>query len=143
VSNLSTYVAGALAAVLVMDHVATIGNFRPAFELPEAAGEFAEPSIRINRGLKGDRWAPVRTQRDSRPVNAPLEVVDFPTGSTGGQRSVASPGYPMGNVTAVVKREMPTRDEQSGKRVLPLGCESAFGRLAAPPLAHVLGRCII
>jgi hypothetical protein len=83
---------------------------------------------------------PAGVQRDSRPANAPLEVVDVPTGSTGRQRP--APGYPMSNVTAVMKREAPLRDRLD-KRALPLGCESAFGRLAAPALAQVPGRCII
>ena len=143
VSNLSTYVAGALAAVLVMDHAPTVGTLRPPLELFTPPGEIAEPAISVNRSRKGDSWAPARMQRDSRPANAPLEVVDLPTGSTGAQRSVPAPASPLNNVTAVMKREAPARDQPPGKQALPLGCESAFGRLAAPPLARVPGRCII
>jgi len=142
VSNLSTYVAGALAAVLVMDHAPTVGILRPLLEISTSPGEIAEPAISVNRERKGDSWAPVRMQRDSRPADAPLEVVDLPTGSTGG-RSVPAPGTPVNNVTAVIKREAPARDQTAHKRVLPPGCESAFGRLAAPPLVYVPGRCII
>jgi len=143
VSNLSTYVAGALAAVLVMDHAPTVGILRPLLEISTSPGEIAEPAISVNRERKGDSWAPVRMQRDSRPADAPLEVVDSPTGSTGARRSLPAPGTPVNNVTAVIKREAPARDQTAHKRVLPPGCESAFGRLAAPPLAYVPGRCII
>ncbi len=117
VSNLTPYVAGALAAVLVMDHAPTVGTLRPPLELFTPPGEIAEPAI--------------------------SEVVDLPTGSTGAQRSVPAPASPLNNVTAVMKREAPARDQPPGKQALPLGCESAFGRLAAPPLARVPGRCII
>jgi hypothetical protein len=141
VSNLSTYVAGALAAVLVMDHAPAIGIF--PFDLLMPPGEIADSAITVNRAFKGDRQEPVRVQRDSRPVNAPLEVVDLPTGSIGGKRSLPAPASPLNNVTAVMKREAPARDQPPGKQALPLGCESAFGRLAAPPLARVPGRCII
>jgi hypothetical protein len=142
VSNLSTYVVGALAAVLVMDHASTIASFQPALELLMPAAGIAEPANTVNRARKGDRSMPFGVRRDSRPANAPLEVVDVPTGSTGGQRAIAAPGYPTSNVPAVMKQEVPARD-RPGKRALPLGCESAFGRLAAPPLAQVPGRCII
>ena len=140
-SNLSTYVAVALAAILVMDHAATLAPLRPAFELPTVPpGDVVEPLITINRALKGDRWEPVSVRRDSRPGNAPLEVVDdLSTGSTRGSPSPPRPG----NVTAVVKREAPVRDPQPARQALPPGCESAFGRLVAPPLAYVPGRCII
>ena len=140
-SNLSTYVAGALAAVLVMDHAPAIGTL--PFDLLMPPGEIADPATIVNRTFKGDRWEPVRIQRDSRPVNAPLEVVDLPTGSLGAKRSVPASATPMGNVTAIVKKEAPMADPQPGKSVLPPGCESAFGRLAAPPLAYVPGRCIL
>jgi hypothetical protein len=140
VSNLSTYVAGALAAIVVMDHAATIGPLRPSLELPTVAPDDAiESAITINRMLKGDRQEPAHVQRRSRPANAPLEVVDeLLTGSTRG-----APSSLQDNVTAVVKRAAPARDPQPVKQALPPGCESAFGRLAAPPLAHVPGRCII
>jgi len=139
VSNLSTYIAGALAAIVVMDHAATLGPLRPPLELPVAApDDAAELPLTINRALKGDRQEPARLQHDSRPVNAPLEVVDeLLTGSTRG-----TPFAPQGNVTAVVKRNAP-RDLRPTKQALPPGCESAFGRLVAPPLAHVPSRCII
>ncbi len=143
VSNLTPYVAGALAAVLVMDHAPTVGTLRPLMESSTSPGEIAEPAISVSRERKGDSWAPVRMQRDSRPANAPLEVVDLPTGSTGAQRSVPAPASLLNNVTAVMKREAPARDQPQGEQALPLGCESAFGRLAAPPLARVPGRCII
>jgi len=142
VSNLAVYFAGAFAAVLVMDHAPTAGIVWPLLELSTSPGEIAEPAISVNRLRKGDSWAPVRMQRDSRPANAPLEVVDLPTGSIGAQHSVPAPGSTMNNVTAV-KREAPARNQSPSPRVLPPGCESAFGRLAAPPLAHVPGRCII
>ena len=142
-SNLTPYFAGALAAVLVMDHAPTVATLLPLFELSTSPSELAEPAISVNRSRKEDRRVPARMQRDSRPANAPLEVVDLPTGSTGGQRSVPSPRSATNNVTAVEKTEAPAHDQPPGKRVLPLGCESAFGRLAAPPLAHVPGRCII
>lgn len=137
--NLSTYIAGALAAIVVMDHAATIGPLRPSLELPAAAPEdAAELPFTINRALKGDRQEPARLQHDSRPANAPLEVVDeLLTGSTRG-----APFSLQGNVTAVVKRNAP-RNLRPTKQALPPGCESAFGRLVAPPLAHVPGRCII
>lgn len=62
-SNLSTYVAVALAAILVMDHAATIAPLRPAFELaPVPPGDVVEPLITINRALKGDRWEPRATR---------------------------------------------------------------------------------
>jgi hypothetical protein len=121
VSNLSTYVAGALAAIVVMDHAATIAPLRPSLELPTVApDDVIEPAATV------------------RPANAPLEVVDeWLTGSTRG-----APSSLQDNVTAVVKRAAPPRDPQPLKQALPPGCESAFGRLAAPPLAHVPGRCI-
>jgi hypothetical protein len=143
VSNLTLYFAGALAAVLVMDHAPTVASLRPLFELSTSPSELAEPAISVNRSRKEDRRVPARTQRDSRPANAPLEVVDLPTGSTGARRSPSSPGTPANNVTAVIKREAPARDQPAAQRVLPPGCESAFGRLAAPPLTQVLGRCVI
>ena len=141
-SNLSTYFAGALAAALVMNHAQGVAIPWPSLETLVLPGEAADPPITVNRALKGDRWAPDHAQRDSRPANAPLEVVDFPTGSTGERRSVRAPGSPINNVT-VINRATPARDLQPGKRALPMGCESAFGRLAAPPLAQVPGRCII
>jgi hypothetical protein len=141
VSNLSTYFAGALAAALVMNHTPSAGIPWPSLETFALPGEAADPTITVNRALKGDRWAPEHAQRDSRPANAPLEVVDFPTGSTGERRSVRAPGSSINNVT-VINRAAPARNLQPG-RVLPMGCESAFGRLAAPPLAQVPGRCII
>jgi hypothetical protein len=141
VSNLSTYFAGALAAALVMNHAQNIAVSWPSLDALVLPGEAADPAITVNRVLKGDRWAPDHAQRDSRPANAPLEVVDFPTGSTGERRSVHAPGSPINNNT-VINRAAP-RDLQPGKRALPMGCESAFGRLAAPPLAQVPGRCII
>jgi hypothetical protein len=140
VSNLAPYFAGALAAVLAMDHAPTAGIVWPLLELSTSPGEIAEPAISVNRSRKGDSWAPVRMQRDSRPANAPLEVVDLPTGSIGAQHS--APGSTMNNVTAV-KREAPAPNQPPSPRALPSGCESAFGRLAAPPLAQVPGRCII
>jgi hypothetical protein len=143
VSNLSTYLAAALAVVLVMDHAPTVGIFWPLLELSTSSGEISEPAISVNRSRKGDSWAPARMQRDSRPANAPLEVVDLPTGSTGARRSLSAPGTPANNVTAVIKGEAPARDQPAAQRVLPPGCESAFGRLAAPPLTQVPGRCII
>jgi len=142
VSNLSTYIAGALAVAFLIDH-APIGTLRANFELFTLPDEVAEPAVTVNRTLKGNRWEPVHVQRGAPLVNAPLDVVDLPTGNIGKKPPAHLPGYPMGNVTAVIKREAPLREPQSGKRALPLGCESAFGRLVAPPLAHVLGRCII
>jgi hypothetical protein len=140
VSNLAPYFVGALAAVLVMDHAPTVGILWPLLELSTSPGEIAEPTINVNRSRKGDSRVPARMQHDSRPANAPLEVVDLPTGSTGARRS--APGPTMDNVTAVMKREAPARNRPA-QRALPAGCESAFGRLAAPPLTQVPGRCII
>lgn len=142
-SNLASYFAAALAVVLVMDHAPTVGIPWPLLELSMSPGAIAEPAVGVNRARKGDSWAPARMRRDSRPANAPLEVVDLPTGSTGARRSLPAPGTPVNNVTAVIKREAPARHQPAGQHVLPRGCESAFGRLAAPPLAFVPGRCII
>jgi hypothetical protein len=141
VSNLSTYVACALAAVLVMDRASILPTPRAALGLP-TPDEIVDPGTAINRALKGDRWAPP-PRRESRPADAPLEVVDFPTGSTRKRDSVAPPSSSMNNVTAIAKRPSPVLDGPAIQQKLPSGCESAFGRLAAPPLAQVPGRCII
>src|SRR5713101_5107949 len=107
-----------------MDHAPTVGTLRPPLELFTPPGEIAEPAISVNRSRKGDSWAPAPMQRDSRPANAPLEVVDLPTGSTGARRSLSAPGTPVNNVTAVIKRDAPARDRPPGQRALPSGCES-------------------
>jgi hypothetical protein len=142
VSNLSTYVACALAAVLVMDHASILPSPRAAIEFL-TPDEIADPGTAINRALKGDRWAPALPRRESRPAEAPLEVVDFPTGGTRKRESALPPSPLMNNVTAIVKRPSPLPDRPPIQQKLPWGCESAFGRLVAPPLARVPGRCII
>jgi hypothetical protein len=142
VAYLSTYVAGGLAVVLMMDFAPRLTADRALSDLYPWPAEIAEPAAAVNRALKGDRVSPVRIERRSGPTNAPLEVVDLPTGSIGKRAARAAPvptGW--GNVTAIVKKAAPAREERPGK--LRPGCESAFGRLAAPPLAHVPGRCVV
>ena len=142
-AHLSTYVAGGLAVVLMMDLAPRLAADRALPERYPAPGAIAEPAGAVNRTLKGDRFlAPIRIERRSGPTDAPLDVVDLPTGSIG-QRAPAPASVPadLGNVTAVVKKAAPAREERP-VRLRP-GCESAFGRLAAPPLAHVPGRCVV
>jgi hypothetical protein len=144
VSNFSTYLIGALAAALVIDHAPTPAPLRPVFELFEPTGEFIRPAIAVDRTLKGDRRVPEHVQRDARPANAPLGSADAPTGTIGETHSPVLPSGPaVSNVTRMGKKAAPEREQKPGKRGLPLGCESAFGRLAAPPLAQVASRCII
>ena len=141
-AHLSTYVAGGLAVVLMMDFAPRLAADRALLELYPSPAEIAEPAAAVNRALKGDRFSPVRIERRSGPTNAPLEVVDLPTGSIGKRAAPLAPvPTNSGNVTAVVKKTGPVREERPGK--LRPGCESAFGRLAGPPLAHVPGRCVV
>jgi hypothetical protein len=140
VSQLSTYLAGALAVVLMIDHAPSLGILPPASGWAVWPGEIAEP-MTIDRARKGDRLVPEPARRDARPAEAPLDVVELLTGSVGERRSAPAPAP--SNVTVLIKREPPLGDPQRPALALPLGCESAFGRLAAPPLAQVPGRCIL
>ena len=138
-SNLTAYVAGALAALLILDHASIPPGFPSGFDLG-APGELTDSLGAVNRLLKGDRLVPGLRDHESKPLEAPLEVVDFPTGSIG-RGSLGMPAERPNNFTAVAKRVLPPVDPVL--RALPVGCESAFGRLATPPLATLPGRCIM
>ena len=140
VSQLSTYLAGALFALLLIDHAPSLGILPPASEWMAWPAEIAGPATTIDRARKGDRLLPEPARHDARPAEAPLDVVELSTGSIGERRS--APAAAANNVTVLVKRA-PLRDPPRARRALPVGCESAFGRLAAPPLAQVPGRCIM
>ena len=137
-SNLTAYVAGALAALVILDHASIPSGFPSGFDLAVPA-EVTDSVGAVNRVLKGDRLVPGLRERESKPLEAPLEVVDFPTGSVG-RGSPGTPAERPNNVTSIVKRALPPADIV---RALPAGCESAFGRLATPPLPTVPSRCII
>ena len=138
-SNLTAYVAGALAALVILDHASIPSGFPSGFDLGVPA-ELTDSVGTVNRALKGDRCVPGLRERESKPLEGPLEVVDFPTGSVGRGSSAIAAERP-NNFTSVLKRALPPADVVP--RALPAGCESAFGRLATPPLATVPGRCII
>jgi len=140
VSSLSTYMSGALAAVLILNCASVLPGPQSVLGVV-AFDEITSPGAMVNRALKGDRWVGARPERDAKPIEAPLEVVDVPTGSTARRSQADLAGAGAKNVTFISKH--PLSRPNGAAQPLPVGCESAFGRLAAPPLARIPSRCIL
>jgi len=159
--GLAPYLAGGLAAVLVVDHLVS-PSIGPV--LTDWLGPTPVAAHIVDRGHKADRLAPARAGQAQRPAITAVEVVglrDTAVVYRDREGRVLFRTDPLSNATLVAKDvvlpeitirdsgqsavnpmpvEVPAQVPQRAK--LPPGCDPAFSPLTLPALSRMPSRCI-
>lgn len=150
---------------------ASIAAFAGAYLDPARGGSFSRAEsfdarwnlAAMSSGVKQDRVRPVATPA-AQPNIAAIEMVglDSPliiyrdregrllfrndpfSRTTTIAKGVVVPDFNIRRNTPKTPALVPTREGQSSEpEKLPVACESAFSPVAAPKLAHIVGRCLV
>jgi hypothetical protein len=159
--GLAPYIAGGLAAVLIVDHLA-LPPLGPT--LTDWLGPTPVAASAVDRGHKADRLTPARVAQAQRPAITAVEVVglrDTAVVYRDREGRVLFRTDPLSNATLVAKDvvlpeitirdgghstvnpvpiEVPVQAPQRAK--LPPGCDPAFSPLTLPALSRMPSRCI-
>jgi hypothetical protein len=159
--HLSSYLIGGFLTVLAIDSISG-GIAMPRWSFVSDAVPTTSAAV-VNRGLKGDRLTTTAnvTQPAYRSVKVAGELDAF-AASADPMRSILFNATPMtvpglatqnfgtwtiglGTVApspATLRLEPANRPIPTKPPRMPDACDSAFSPIAAPALAHIIGRCL-